>query len=218
MREHYWVDDAYGRAPGPSRVPALFAEWLSDGITAVATGSVKQDVVDRASLLYMLLKVQYLTPDVIPYLGGATYALLPEYLTPRFLSADKTFSQAGLALLNLRYGIQTSEGIAYTTIGWGMIAEAFANFGYIGVFGAAVVFGLLSALFTRLSAGAAPLALANLLSVAALVSLTNLEADFGYLLTNLWQALVGAALFFVPLKYLSSGAESRTVRAMAATP
>jgi hypothetical protein len=150
----------------------------------------------------MLLRVQQLTPEYIPYLGGETYALLPEYLVPRFLNPDKTFSQAGLALLNIRYGIQTREGVATTTIGWGIISEAFANFGYVGVVGTAVVFGLLTALFTRWSAGRPPLSLPTLLSVAALVTLTNLEADFGFLLSILWQALVGTLLFFVPIKYL----------------
>jgi hypothetical protein len=128
---------------------------------------------------------------------------------PRFLDPDKTFSQAGLALLNIRYGIQTAESNRTTTIGWGIIAEAFANFGYSGVLGAGFLFGALATVFTRWSAGASPLALPTLLSVAALMSMINLEADFAYLVVNLWQALIATLLFFLPLKFLSGGAKQR---------
>jgi hypothetical protein len=122
---------------------------------------------------------------------------------PRFLSPNKAFSQAGLALLNIRYGLQTQEGIATTTLAWGVVTEAFANFGYLGVVGAALVIGLLTAFFTRWSTAQPPLSLPMLLSISALTSLTNLEADFGFLLTNLWQGLIAVLLIFLPLKLLS---------------
>jgi hypothetical protein len=197
------LDGGYAQTASLEQVPSLLTEWTSDGIGAIASGEIQQDIINRASLLYLLLRVQQLTPDYIPYLGGETYALTPTYLVPRFLNPDKTFSQAGLALLNIRYGFQTKEEVAFTTIGWGMISEAYANFGYLGVFGAAILLGMLAAFFTRWSAGAGPLTLPTLLSVAALVTLSNVEADFGYLLTNLWQALAAATIFFVLLKLLT---------------
>jgi hypothetical protein len=207
MRDRYWPG-GYAQGVAVWQVPSLMSEWVSDGIADIASGEGQQDLIDRASLLCMLLNVERLTPDTVPYLGGETYALLPTYLTPRFLDPDKTFSQAGLVLLNIRYGIQTREGVATTTIGWGVISEAFANFGYGGVLGVGLLFGGLCGWFTRWSADAAPLSLPTLLSIAALISLTNLEADLAYILVNLWQALAATLLFFVPVRMLSSGGNS----------
>jgi len=210
MRERYW-SEGYSQGVAVSQVPNMMGEWLVEGIAATATGETRQDIIDRASLLYMLLRVQQATPEYIPYLGGETYALLPTYLVPRFIDPDKRFSQAGLALLNTRYGVQTQEGVRTTTIGWGIIAEAFANFGMVGVLGAGLLFGMLSAAFTRWSTGAAPLSLPMLLSIAAMVTLINLEADFGYLINNLWQALAATLIFVLPFKYLSADSGKRAI-------
>jgi hypothetical protein len=217
MRDRYWIA---GQAQDVSigQVPDLFGEWFVAGVGAIATGQVQQDVIERASLLYMLLQVQQVTPEQIPYLGGETYALLPSYLVPRFLDPDKTFSQAGLALLSIRYGLQTEEDVSTTTIGWGLISEAYANFGYGGVLGIGFLFGALATFFTRWSAGASPLAMPTLVSLAALMTMINLEADLGYLLVNLWHALVGALILYLLLKFLSGGEKKRlTVRALAAS-
>jgi hypothetical protein len=201
MRERYWAEGP--ETLSPIELPGRLAEWVGLGITNLASGEDKADIIDRASLLYLLLYVEQVTPDYIPYLGGETYALLPEYMVPRFLNPDKTFSQAGLALLSTRYGLESTDAVGTTTLAWGVVTEAFANFGYLGVIGAALMLGLLTAFFTRWSAGQPPLSLPMLLSVVALISLTNLEADFGFLLVNLWQALIAGLLIFIPLKLLS---------------
>jgi hypothetical protein len=217
MRDRYWIG-GYVQGTSIWEVPHLFAEWFATGAGAIAAGQVESNVIERASLLDMLLLVQQATPEQIPYLGGETYALLPSYLLPRFLSPDKTFSQAGLALLNIRYGLESGEGVSFTTIGWGLVAEAYANFGYGGVLGVGLLFGALATLFTRLSAGASPLGMPTLLSLAALVCMMNLEGDFGYLLVNLWQALVAASMFFLPLKLLSGDEKKRPAGRALATP
>ena len=201
MRNKYWIT-GFSQTTPIEQVPALMGEWVGDGIDAIATGNINSDIIDRASLLYMILYVERMTPDDIPYLYGETYALLPSYLVPRFLNEGKIASQAGLSLLNLRYGIQTDEARA-TTIGWGIVAEAFANFGYAGVLGIGLLFGVMAMLFTLWSAGAPPLSLPALLSIAALVTMINVEADLAYLLVNLWQALISTIIFVLPLHWLS---------------
>jgi hypothetical protein len=216
IRDRYWIG-GYTQETSIAEIPGLFAEWFAAGVGAIATGQVEHNIIDRASLLDILILVERATPEQIPYLGGETYALLPNYLVPRFLKPDKTFSQAGLALLNIRYGLQTEEEVRFTTIGWGLISEAYANFGYGGVFGVGLLIGALATLFTRFSAGAPPLAMPTLLSLAALACLTNLEADLSYLLVTLWQALVAVSVFFVPLKLLSGGEKQRALGRAVAT-
>jgi hypothetical protein len=208
MRGKYWTQGVAQIDVSPIEMPVLFVEWLGDGVNAIISGTVQQDLLDRASLLYRLIFVQQLTPSYIPYLSGESYALLGDYLVPRFLDPNKVASQAGTALLNIRYGVQTSAGTSTTTIGWGLVAEAYANDGYLGVLVAGLVFGVLTAIFTCWSAGAPPLALSTLMAVSALVTLTDTEADFGYLLVNLWQALVATFTFFVAVKLLARAPRS----------
>jgi hypothetical protein len=203
MRDQYWNVNDESRIT-TTDVPGLLIEWFSGGIDAIRTGQYRQNVLDRASLMYILLRVRHFTPGQIPFFDGETYTLLPQFLVPRFLNPDKPTSQTALAMLNVRYGLQTSLTNQSTTIGWGVISEAFANFGYNGVVGIALIYGALAGLFTRISAGASPLGPATLLSVAALITLINLEADLAYLLTNLFQSLISATAFFLLLKLLSN--------------
>jgi hypothetical protein len=52
----------------------------------------------------------------------------------------------------------------------------------------------------------------TLLALAALACMVNVEADLGYLLVSIWQALVAAAIFFLPLKFLSGNERERPTR------
>lgn len=199
MREKYWNTSNFSTVAIVD-IPSLMTEWFEAGIGAIADGTVQENFVDRASLLYMLLYVERLTPAEIPYFEGETYWNLPRYLVPRFIDPDKPESQGNLALLNVRYGLQTVDETRSTTIGWGIISEAFANFGLVGVLFIGLLYGALTALFTRGSANVSAVDLRTLVAVAALVSMCNLEADFAYLMTNLWQAVASALIFFVILK------------------
>lgn len=201
MRDRYWNANAESGIT-ITDLPGLVIEWFSNGIDVIRNGQFTKNALDRASLMYILVKVQRITPDKIPFFNGETYALLPQLLVPRFLNPDKPTSQTGLTMLNVRYGFQTSVTSRSTTIGWGVISEAFANFGYNGVVGVALIYGALAGLFTRISARASPLELATLLSIAALIDLINLEADLAFLLTNLYQSLIAGTAFFLLLKLL----------------
>lgn len=204
MRAEYWSQPSEANgATSVFEMPALFTQWFGNGVQNIVTGENEQDLFDRASLLYRLIFVEQLTPAYIPYLNGESYQYIGDYLIPRFLEPDKVASQASMLLLNLRYGVQTAQEAGSTAIGWGIVAEAYANFGYMGVILAGLLFGILVAFFTCCSAGAPPLAISNLMGVAALVTMTNVEADFSYMIVNLWHAVAAMVIFFVPMKFLS---------------
>jgi hypothetical protein len=196
MREKYWAPDS--AALSLTAVPQRMAEWLWTGVTNLASGETGgQSIVDRASLFWMLLRVERLTPDYIPYLGGETYALLPQMIVPRFINENKIASLSAVTLLNVRYGFQTFEATQSTTIGWGLIAEAFANFGNVGVIGVAMYVGLLAGFLMRASIGQQAVSLPSLLAVAALNSMINLEWDFSYFTLNTGQAIVSLTILYV---------------------
>jgi hypothetical protein len=203
MRQKYWAMDSNSNiAMSVTQVPGLITEWADTGLGALVSGGGNVAVIDRASLLQLLLRVQRLAPDHVPFLYGETYALLPSLLIPRFLEPDKLASQAGMTMLNIRFGFQTVQTAAVTAIGWGLIAEAYANFGYIGVIGIAVLMGSLGALLTRWSDGAPIISAATLTSIVATILMINLEQDFSGLFTSFYQSAISVIIFLVLVRSL----------------
>jgi len=212
MREKYWDEgtdssDFYSK---PS-LPVFMLEWVTAGFAALYSGEVGRDVSQRASLVRILLNVQRVAGNSIGFLNGETYALLPQMLVPRFLDPEKIPSQAGMRLLNVHFGIQSEEDTLRTSIGWGPLAEGYANFGYLGVAGAAVVVGLLGGALTAWSAGAAAISLPALLAVAAVLQRVNLEADLAYLFVSMFQSFVGVVIYFGIFRFLTHRRRRRSV-------
>jgi hypothetical protein len=205
LRNTYWANGvSEGREISVGQIPSVMVDWFAAGVDALWSGGAESDVLERASLLHMLVLVQRATPDYIPYLEGETYALLPSMLVPRFVDPEKTVSQAGLNLLSIRYGLQTLESVARTTIGWGLVSEAYANFGYSAVIMVGALFGAICGALMRLSVGAPANSLPMFITIAATLVLLNVEADFAYLLTSLVQTLA-AILIVAALAYLLRG-------------
>jgi hypothetical protein len=195
MRRKYWQE---GRSSEMSILgaPGRMAEWIGAGMTAITSGDYYDSAIDRASLLYLLMRVQRLTPDYVPMLEGKSYAVLPDMLVPRFLDPDKIASQAAMNMLNVHFGFQTVEGTQKTAVGWGLIAEGYANFGRVGVIGIGVVLGLLCGFVERWSAGAALISLPSFVAVVLLMQLINLEGDVAALATSLAQSVLAIAGYF----------------------
>jgi hypothetical protein len=205
IRDRYWQ---YGSNQTSrltlSGVPGFLAEWTEVGVDTLISGNSTTAVFDRASLYRQFLAVQHLAPQYVTFLNGETYALLPQLLVPRFLAPSKITSQTGMTILNLHFGFQTREGTRKTAMGWGLIAEAYANYGYIAVIGIGLLTGAIAGIFSRLSCGTGSISLASFLGIVALMNMVDLEADLSYLLTNLWQACVSVVLLFALWRLLAS--------------
>jgi hypothetical protein len=198
VRNEYWARDSQSlRNASIVQVPGMVVDWFAAGISAPVSHNAGENnsLLERTSLLHMVLAVQEVTPRIIPYLEGGTYALLPSMLVPRFLQPDKIESQAGLNLLSVRYGRQRAEDTHKTTLGWGIVAEAYANYGNPAVIAVGVIFGALCGFLMRLSATAAPLSLAMLMAIASTLTLCNLELDVSSLVVTMMQTAGGILLF-----------------------
>jgi len=199
MRQKYWAAHSQQMQGTIVQLPTVMAEWVTIGTGALVYGSetATTSVFERASLVHILLLVRRATPDFIPYLEGETYALLPSMLVPRFVDTEKTTSQSGLNMLSLRYGLQQVGQSSNTTIGWGMVAEAYANFGMFAVIAVGALFGMMCGVLTRMSIDASPVSLAMMITIAAIQVMINLEMDFSYFAITLIQTLVGVLLIAV---------------------
>jgi hypothetical protein len=201
MRAKYWVEDTNSLSSASITViPQRMTEWLATGVANLVSGEANEEgqtLFNRASLFWLLLRVQHLTPDEIPYLDGETYTIVPQIIVPRFIAPDKPTTQEAMSLLNVRYGVLTREGTESTAVGWGLIGEAYANFGNVGVAGIAMFVGLAVGLLMRASIGRQAVSLPSLISVASLNTMINLEWDSSYVILNTGQAIVALTILYV---------------------
>lgn len=211
MRAKYWSDRVnYGDAISLAQLPGLAAEWIGEGVKATIAGSDGQSALQRASILQYVLLAQAATPEPVGYLMGETYARLPSILIPRFLDPGKPASQVSMDLLNIRYGLQSETAAESTAVGWGLIAEGYANFGYLGVVGIGLLLGAFCAALANWSQGASLGSPAIWMSAAAMMGLINVEADFISLVLPLLQSfgavIMVYALFQVVVRSASNDA------------
>jgi O-antigen polysaccharide polymerase Wzy len=204
VRVKYWAPQSNSILITLDQVPMVLSEWVISGVDNIASQGDRVTVIDRASLLQLLLRVQHITPDYRPFLYGESYSYFPSMLIPRIIDEERTFSQKAMTVLNVSFGFQTEEAAAVTAIGWGVIAEGYANYGFLGVAGVGVVIGLIGGFFTRWSNGSSVLSIPTLVSIAVLLVMINLEADFSYLMVNMMQAVIATIIMFSLFKALIS--------------
>lgn len=199
MRERYWYPE-----PLPIQVwhfPVLAIEWLGAGLQAMATAAPddeSQPLYERLSLVHLLLKVQEESPDEIPYLHGESYAVIPYLLVPRVLNPEKLAAHEGTTILNVHYGLQTREDTEKTTIGWGLVNEAAANFGLLGIVVLAVLIGIAYGWVTRIALGMPVLSLRTLIAITFAAFAAQTEFTAGVYVSALFQSLVSLfAMSFV---------------------
>jgi hypothetical protein len=200
MRETYWGEE---RPPLTLLgMPQYFGDWLSYGFEQV--GLTKSDgrdlekpeassLFERAGNVHMLLLVQKKSPDEVPFLGGITYEHIPRMLIPRVIDDQKGISHAGNVMLTVNYGVQTIEQTASTSIYWGLVPEAFANFGYLGVAGLAVALGLFYGYVTNLTVGVPMTSLRFVLGLLIMGAATKADT-MGVFVTSQFQGIVGVSM------------------------
>ncbi len=207
MRAKYWFNDQQHFVQ-PWEYPAWYAEWLGysfDYFKSLDTPELnetekKESSLERSSVIQMLLMAQEKTPSSVPYLYGKTYAILPQLLIPRFLNSNKIASHEGTYILSIHYGRQTREQTYTTTIAWGFIAEAYANFGLFGCAGLGIVFGAVYGQVTRWGVNTPLLSARSLFAVLMMSFAFQTEWTAGVYVAALFQssmALVGITFVFM---------------------
>jgi hypothetical protein len=207
MRERYL---ARGLKPVPiENMPGRYVEWFGYGIEGLpgALAGEKysrkrhQTLVERGSLLQMLLLVQTKTPEYRDFLGGKTYAIIPELLVPRFINPKKLRAHQGTYILSLYYSLQDKKATLKTTIAFGLLSESYANFGHAGVLGLAVVLGVLYGLGSRWAMYAPVTSLRGLFALLLLASTVAVEHTAGVFVSTLFQgSVVLCALALVAMR------------------
>jgi hypothetical protein len=226
LRDKYW-HSADAAPISLSDCPGLLADWIRFSCahltdreeTGPAPGEAgSQSLVERASLLQLFLRIQQMSPDPVPYLHGRTYAIIPGLLVPRALNEQKARTHLGTYMLAIHYDLQTTEDTLTTTIGFGLVNEAMANFGYAGCVALGIGLGIFYGAAARWSDGYPLLSLRSLLVILVLSVAFQNEFSAGVYVTTLFQGAC-VVLALAPLAMTRTGRRPERVHpALAGAP
>jgi hypothetical protein len=207
MRDRYWYQSDYDPQPQLklAQMPASYAEWFQasyDIITgqeertgglvgqkARAKGmSIFERVNNLQNLLYVIDAME--TWSIAP-LGGRTYTLIPPLLLPRIIWPEKPRTHEGQIMLNVHFGRQDLGSTFQTYVAWGLLPEAYGNFGPIaGAISLSFGLGIFFAWLEKLTAKKLLLSLEGLISFTVLLAMANsYEMVASVLVTSLFQAV-----------------------------
>jgi len=131
MREKYW-DEGHPQ-PTITQLPAYFSEWVDYGLQPTSGDkTVSQKMLERTSLMHILCLIVDCSPSRQDYLYGQSYTHVLPQLIPRLFWPEKPRSHVSTYELGIYYGLQDESATVTTTIAFGLLAEAYANFGYFG--------------------------------------------------------------------------------------
>jgi hypothetical protein len=212
MRERYWRDGDEVFQPSLYQLPEHYLEWIDFSYHNIFGRQTKQasfgpDKKKSASMLErvdnmqnLLFAINAVDGQKIATLNGETYSLIPPLLIPRILWPDKPRAHEGQILLNVHFGRQLLSSTFTTYIAWGLLPEAYGNFGAIwGAVVLGLVLGFISAWIENLTVNKPLLSLEGLLTFALFIEMSvSFEYVASVLVTSLFQSAVIIALACLP--------------------
>jgi hypothetical protein len=138
----------------------------------------------------MMCLVISLSPEKLPYLEGDTYRDIPGQFVPRFFWPDKPLGHVSTYRLSIYYGLQREEDTIKTTIGFGILPEAYANFGFFGLVLVGALVGFCQKLIRSWSAQSPILSYPGILTVLLMSWSFSTEHTMSIWLSSLYQACV----------------------------
>lgn len=197
MRARYW--DREHRTPTLTEVPAFFQEWIGYGVHFGGNDEdsrIAAKLIDRTSLFHLMCLVVSTTPAQQPFLDGETYRDIPAQFVPRIFWPEKPLGHVSTSKLAVYYGLQTEEETLKTTIGFGLLTEAYANFGFYGVAAVAAFLAVLIRKLLLWSGGGSLFTYGGLLLVVLLAWSFQVEFTLSIWLASLYQAVL--AVLVIP--------------------
>ena len=217
MRERYWGNDyTPPRTVTFTGLPAYYAEWFDVSFNAllennlanssernpgVSTANKNQTLLDRIdNLQNLLFVIDAIDSGHVEPLHGQTYALIPPLLVPRVLWPDKPRSHEGQVLLNVHFGRQDLNSTFATYIAWGLLPEAYGNFGAVaGSIVLGIALGLTFSWIENYTARKPVMSTEGFLSLSLLMNMMNsFEMVASVLVTTIFQSSIIIVLASMP--------------------
>lgn len=230
MRERYWLKGEGNPTPQFTlgEMPRYYSEWVNVSWQVLTNAEVEGDtheafsqmlasgkqtqtgqtLLDRINNLQNLLYViDVMQTNHVKPVGGATYTLIPPLLVPRIIWPNKPRTHEGQVLLNVHFGRQDLHSTLQTYIAWGLLAEAYGNFGPIA---GSIILGLflggLLSWIEQYTARKLLLSVEGFLSFTLFLGMANsFEMVASVLVTSLFQACVPIVLASIPFVHRTAG-------------
>lgn len=190
-------------------VPAYLAEWVGYSLASSSAGVEEArpggqstvNIFQRASLIQIVSYAVDTVPMPTPYLGGETYVLIPPQVIPRFLWPDKPSPNDSVKILSVRLGVLSEEQAETTSIGYGLIAESYVNFGFYSTGLLGFLLGWLLRRAALVTAECTTLSVGGIFRILCLAWCLNTETTLAVWLSSFYQACIA---IFLPLLLLHS--------------
>lgn len=207
MRAIYWKEGQGSSKIAVLDYPGVFAEWVGAGIRVLQTGKdvgeERESAADRSALVKVLFRIIEWTPEKKPFLEGETYRGIPALLIPRVLYKEKGIAHMANWILAYQYEFLTMEELGKTSVGFDLMSEAYANYGYTGIGFLAVFLALFYGFVGKLSTGVPLLSMRFLFAVLVLSGTISSNNTMGVFVTTLWQSTM--ALLTVGILLMKKG-------------
>jgi hypothetical protein len=209
MRERHWGEAGADEIPQFSlaEMPGLYGEWFEASYECMVEGDPaqagsanaaeeaqgKQSLLERINNMQNLLFViDAVKTHHIEPLGGKTYSIIPALLIPRFLWPDKPGTHEGQVMLNVHFGRQDVLSTTTTYVAWGLLPEAYGNFGAgVGAIFLGAVLGLVFAWVERYTADKLVISMEGFLAFTLFLAMANsFELVASVLVTSVEQAFI----------------------------
>ncbi|MEO6876121.1 MAG: hypothetical protein ABI222_14985 [Opitutaceae bacterium] len=215
MRERYWGESGELEiAITLGQMPRYYAEWAEASYAALLPADQEslssrfrdpapkgQSLLERVNNLQNLLFViDAVEVGHIAPLHGATYSLIPPLFVPRIFWPDKPRTHEGQILLNVHFGRQEMDATAQTYIAWGLLPEAYGNFGAMyGALFLGTIMGIFSAALENFTKNKLLISLEGFISFMILLGMMgSFEMVASVLLTAIFQSAVVLVLATLP--------------------
>lgn len=198
LRAKYWSTDA--TQIGITDLPSFYSEWIRSGLESHDEDQQKgstSKLLERTSLFHIMCLVVSVCPERQDYLYGDTYKHIPGQFVPRFFWPDKPVGHISTNTLARYFGLQTEEDTKTTTIGFGMLSEAYANFGFYGLAALGLFIGAVLKKVTYWGSESPLVSYGGLLLVLLIAWSFQVELTLSIWLSSFFQACV--AVLGVPM-------------------
>lgn len=211
MRSRYWgpTDEALSSV-SIAQLPAYYWEWIGhssdkifgdDGANDTVRDQKKQTLLARVdNMQNLLFAINGIANEKVEPLRGETYAIIPPLLIPRIFWPEKPRTHEGQVMLNVHFGRQSRAESFTTYIAWGLLPEAYGNFG--SVWGSVILGLVLGGFFAwleNLTSAKPLLSLEGMVTFALFIGIaSSFEMVSSVLVTSLFQSVVTIALACFP--------------------
>lgn len=210
MRRIHWTDESYATV-SLENLPSFFTKWaeiswdiinVTDSLSNVDVETEDSDsMVNRVNNLQNLVyAIDAIDERGIAPLRGDTYKMVPSLLIPRIFWPDKPRAHAGQVMLNVHFGRQTLEATFRTYVAWGILPEAYGNFGrFWGSIILGITLGIMFAWLEKKSAPKPLMSTEGLLSIVLFAGFAiSYEMVASVLVSSIFQSILITAAAMIP--------------------